>query len=190
MRTPRITGIHLDLKSGWSVGLEGYAGLTTFSNSEGTKGRAITGGLTRVRWQYVEIGAAVEASDYDRDRWRKFGGFAGAYFPFTNWVDIDATLGLGMRNYATSDLRYGPSGAAVSVPSLTLRLGLSDRPFSTLIGPRIGAALLVGVDLSRRDVAWSYEVAGMTIEGVTRFGGITAGLVMNFGFDVAVREDR
>jgi hypothetical protein len=188
---PRITGIHLDHQTGWSLGLEGYAGLTTLSTAEGTKGHAIAGGVSRFRLRFFEIGAGIESSDYYEERWRTLGGFIGAYLPFTNWVDIDANVGLAIRNYTSSDTRYGPTGAQLRVPALTLRLGLSDRPLGRLISPRLGAALLFGFDLKQRDVAWTYEVPSMEpITGVSKFGGITAGIVMSFGFDLAFRNDR
>lgn len=190
-RRHRITGIHLDLQSGWSLALEGYAGLTTYSTSERTKGHAITGGWSRLRWQYFQFGAGVEASDYADERWRSLGGFIGAYLPFTNWVDLDVTVGLASRNYVSSDTRYGPSGASVKIPALTLRLGLSDRPLERLISPRLGAALIFGFDLKPRDVNWKFEVPGMEpIVGTNRFGGFTAGLVMSFGLDLGFRDDR
>jgi len=189
-RQHRITGIHLDIQSGWSIGLEGHAGLTTLSTMERTKGHANFGGLTRFRWRYFELGAGVEASDYSDERWRSLGGFLGAYLPFTNWIDIDASLGLAMRNYVSSDTRYGSNGASVQTPALTLRLGISDRPLEHLISPRLGAALLLGIDLKQRDVTWIYEVPGTSpITGTTSFGGLTAGLVVNLGFDLAQRGE-
>jgi len=187
----RLTGVHIDRHSGWSVGLEGYAGLTTLSTSEGTRGHALAGGISRARFGYLELGGVFEVSDEAGERWRHFGGFAGGYLPLTNWVDFDATLGVVGRNYVSTDKRYGPSGLSVQVPALTLRLGLSDRTTEGLIGPRLGAALLFSFDLKHRDVPWSYNLLdASSIGGATRFGGVTAGLVMSFGFDVAVRRDR
>jgi hypothetical protein len=186
---PRITGIHLDTQTGWSLGLEGYAGLATLSTNEGTKGHALVGGLSRARIGFAEIGAGLELSDDAGERWRTFGGSVGAYLPFTNWVDIDATLGLALRSYVSSDGRYGPTGATARTPALTMRLGVSDRTVEGLIGPRLGAALLVGIDLKHPDVTWSYGVPGKTpVVGVSHFGGVTAALVVSFGFDLALRS--
>jgi hypothetical protein len=188
---PELADIHLDTKSGWSAGLEGYAGLTTLSTDGGTKGHALAGGITRGRFSYVELGAALEVSDNAGERWRSLGGFAGAYLPFTNWVDIDATIGFGMRTYVSTDRSYGPTGTSVSVPALMLRLGVSDRVVEGLVGPRLGAALLVGFDLKHGNVDWSYTIPGEArFTGTSQFGGITAGLVMTLGFDVALRTDR
>jgi hypothetical protein len=191
-QTPRrITGVKLDYHSGWSAGLEGYAGLTTYSNTEGSNAHALAGGMARLRWQFLVIGAMAETSDYTNERWRSLGGSVGAFLPFTNWIDVDASVGLAMRNYLSTDRRYSDHGTEAKVPSLALRLGVSDRPLETLIGPRLGAALLIGIDLKQRDVTWSYEYAGKTrAAGVTTFGGVTAGLVVGFGLEVARRNDR
>jgi hypothetical protein len=189
--TLKLADIGLDKRSGWSVGLEGYAGLTTLSANGGTKGHALAGGITRGRFSFVELGAGLEVSDNAGERWRSLGGFAGAYLPFTNWVDIDATIGFALRTYVSTDRSYGPAGTSVTVPALTLRLGVSDRVIEGLVGPRLGAALLVGFDLKHSDVEWSYAIPGETrFQGTSHFGGITAGLVMTFGFDVALRTDR
>jgi hypothetical protein len=189
--TPELAEIQLDTKSGWSVGLEGYAGLTTLSANGGTKGHALAGGITRGRFGHVELGADLELSDNAGERWRTLGGFAGAYLPFTNWVDIDATIGLALRTYVSTDRSYGPIGTSVSVPALTMRLGVSDRVIEGLVGPRLGAALLFGFDLKHKDIDWAYTIPGQArYTGTSHFGGITAGLVMTFGFDVGLRTDR
>jgi hypothetical protein len=158
----------------------------TLFTSEGTKGHVIAGGVSRLRISYVEAGGVLEISDESTERWRSIGGFLGAYLPFISWVDVDATLGLVMRNYISTDTRYGSSGVTVGVPALTLRVGVSDRPFNSQLGLRLGAALLFGLDLKHREVSWAYELTkDATLEGTTRFGGFTAGMVISLGFDVA-----
>lgn len=186
----RVIGIQLDEHPGWSLGLEGYTGLTTLSTSEGTKGHAIGGGVSRLRFGHFEGGVALETSDYSGERWRSFGGFLGAFFPFTNWVDVDVSAGLALRNYVSGDSRYGTSGATARVPSFTLRFGISERPIGGLLGLRIGAAMLTGIDLKQRDVAWSYEIRDAPrVRGVSHFGGTTIGIVVTLGFDLAKRSD-
>ncbi|HEY5955586.1 MAG TPA: hypothetical protein VIV60_03490 [Polyangiaceae bacterium] len=190
-RPPRITGIHLDARSGWSIGLQGYAGLTTLANADGIKGHALVGGISQLRFHYFQVGATLETSDYSGERWRSLGGFAGAFIPFTNWVDLDALVGLAVRSYVSQDTRYGNSGTTARLPELTVYVGIGDRIAGGLIGPRMGAGLLIGIDLDHRDVDWSYRTSGKEVAtGSTRFGGTTAGIVMSFGLDVAVRSDR
>lgn len=187
----RITGIHLDAQSGWSVGMEGYVGLATVSTTDGTKGHAVAGGVSRARFGYAEIGGRLEMSDVDGERWRMVGGFAGAYLPLTNWVDIDTSVGLGVREYVSKDRRYGPGGVSARTPTLTLRIGVSDRTIEGLLGPRLGAALLIGIDLKHHDAQWTYKIPEMeTMTGATRLGGVTVGLVMSVGLDVARRSGR
>lgn len=184
----RITGIHFDPHPGWSVGLEGFAGLSTLTTSERTKGHALAGGVSRVRLDVIEFGAMIDSSDLVDERWRSVGGFVGAFVPYTNWVDFDATVGVSSRNWITKDTRYGAGGASVRVPSLNFRIGVSDRTNEGLLSPRLSAALLFAVDLKHRDVPWSYTIRNIeTLTGSTQFGGITLAIVAGFGFDVARR---
>lgn len=185
----QLVEIRVDQDSGWSVGLEGYAGLSTLANSERTKGHALAGGVSRLRFDFFQFGANLDVSDMVDEQWQSLGGFAGAFVPFTNWVDLDASIGISSRNWISKDTRYGAGGTSVRVPSLNLRLGVSDRMTRGFLGPRLGAALLVGIDLDRRDVPWSYQITRTeTMTGTTQFGGITVALVASFGFDVNKRS--
>ena len=187
--SPKMGGQHLDSNPGWSIGMEAYAGLGVLSFAEGTRGHALIGGVSRVRIGYVEFGGALEASDYELERWRQLGAFVGTFLPFTNWVDVDASVGLAYRDYVSTDTRYGAGGLQVGLPALTLRVGFSDRLAPGMFGARLGGAFLVGIDLARQEANWTYEVAHtQTIVGQSRFGGVTFGLVMTAGFDFSFRS--
>jgi hypothetical protein len=182
-------GILLDNNSGTSIGVEGYAGNSVLTMSERRRGHFLTGGLLRTRVGHFEFGGAVDQSDYADGKWRSVGGFIGLYFPYVNWVDIDATVGLAERRYVNHETRYGKNGAKVSVPSLSLQLGFSERSSDVaLFGVRLGAAVFAQIDVARKGVAWDYQIQGKTYAaGTTYFGGTTVGLVMNLGFDLAFR---
>lgn len=184
-----LVEIRIDNDSGWSLGLDGYVGLSTLTNSERTKGHALAGGVSRLRFSFVQFGATLEVSDLVDEQWRSLGGFVGAFVPFTNWIDVDASIGIASRNWISKDTRYGTGGTSLRVPALNFRLGVSDRMMGGLLGPRMGAALLVGLDLDRRDVPWSYQITRSdSVSGVTQFGGITVALVATIGFDVNKRS--
>lgn len=184
----RIEGIHFDPHPGWSVGLEAFAGLSTLTTSERTKGHALAGGVSRVRFDVFEIGGMIDSSDLVDERWRSVGGFVGAFLPYTNWVDFDATVGVSARNWISKDTRYGAGGASVRVPTLNFRFGVSDRTSEGLLSPRLSAALLVAVDMKHRDMPWSYTIRNVeTLTGTTPFGGTTIAIVAGFGFDVGKR---
>lgn len=186
---PVWTGYHLKRNPGISVGLESYAGLAVLSTEDGSRGHGIVGGLSRLRVSYFELGADLEVSDMALVRWRQAGGFVGAYLPLVNWVDIDTTIGLAQRTYSNSDTQYGPGGLQFHNPTMTFRLGFSDRLIDELAGFRMGAALLVGVDLKHQQAAWQYAQEGQSIAyGVTRVGGYSVGLIVTLGFDVMLRR--
>jgi hypothetical protein len=187
----RQRGIFLDNESGTLIGIEGYAGISTLSMSGKRWGRALTGGLLRTRVGHFEFGGAIDQSDYADGQWRSLGGFVGLYLPYVNWVDVDATAGFSVRRHENHDRRYGPHGATVSVPALTLQWGISERsnPYG-LFGVRLGAALFAQVDVARKNASWNYEVENRIIAaGKTSFGGTTIGLLMHFGFDLAFRPN-
>jgi hypothetical protein len=184
-----IEGFHLQPNPGWSLGLESYAGLAVLATGDGTRGHGIVGGLSRLRLKYFEMGARLEVSDLATVRWQQVGGFVGAYLPITNWVDIDTTVGLAQRTYLSPDVRYGAGGMDVHDPAITLRLGFSDRPVDGLFGLRVGAALLVDIDLKHSEAAWTYNPDGRNIvTGTTAIGGASVGLVICLGLDVAFRR--
>jgi hypothetical protein len=182
----RIRGIQLDPTVGGSVSIEGYSGLGMLAMDGKRVGHAYYGGLLRATYRYFELGGQLERSDRTKEQWTFVGGFAGAYLPQTNWVDVHATLGIGVRSFDNDDRRYGPSGAKVSVPSLALRLEISDRAPERSLAARIGAALFTQIDLSHQGVPWEYRIREVVIsQGVTSFGGVTVGILMSVGLDWA-----
>jgi hypothetical protein len=186
---PVWTGYHLKAHPGWSLGIESYAGLGVLSATEGSRGHALAGGLSRLRIGYLEAGAGLQVSDLAVVRWRQAGGFIGAFLPLVNWVDIDATIGLAQRTYLNADDRYGPGGLDLKTPAITFRLGFSDRVIDEQFGLRLGAALLFDADLKRKEAPWSYVVPGQeTVTGTTHVGGFSTALVVTLGFDVAFRR--
>jgi hypothetical protein len=179
-------GFYLKSSPGWSLGLEAYAGLAVLTGGDATRGHGMAGGLSRLRTGYFEAGAGFEMSDLAIERWRQMGGFVGTYLPILHWVDIDATVGLAQRNYLNPDKRYGPGGLDVKGAALTFRLGFSDRPISDEFGLRLGAALLVDVDLKHHEVPWTYDLGAQGVVSATsHFGGVSAGIAVCLGFDVA-----
>ena len=190
-QTPRnleLMEFKLDGHPGWSVGLEGYAGIAVESGADGTRGHGIAGGLSRFRINYVEFGGELQVSDLAIERWNQLGGFVGAYFPITNWVDFDTSIGIAQRTYLNSDTRYGPGGMDLHSGTFTYRLAFSDRVLDSTFGLRLGGAFLVGVDLVHHDVPWTYTDGRQVATGITKVGGVTFGLVATVGFDVAFRR--
>jgi hypothetical protein len=186
---PVWTGYHLKSSPGISLGLESYAGLAVMADSDGSRGHAITGGLSRLRINYLELGAGLQVSDLALVRWRQVGGFVGAYLPLVNWVDVDTTVGLSQRTYLNGDERYGPGGLDLRSPTLNFRLGFSDRLIDEQLGFRLGAALLVDVDFKHQHASWQYAQQGQeTVTGATSAGGYSVGLVVCLGFDVMLRR--
>jgi hypothetical protein len=187
---PVWTGYHLKSTPGWSIGLETYAGLGVLVDQDVSRGHALAGGLSRFQLSYLEAGGVLEVSDLSVVRWRKVGGFVGAYLPLVNWVDIHATVGLAQRAYSNPDDRYGAGGLALKTSTLTFRLGFSDRVIDERFGLRIGAALLVDADLKRQAAHWSYSQLGVqeSVTGNTNVGGFSTGIVVTLGFDVAFRR--
>lgn len=188
-RAPVWTGYHLKSHPGWSLGLESYAGLGVLADQDGSRGHSLAGGISRLRISYFEAGGELEVSDLSGVRWRKAGGFVGAFLPLVNWVDLDATFGLAQRSYSNPDTRYGSGGLALKTTTLTFRLGFSDRVIDELFGLRLGAALLFDADLKRQAAHWTYSQPGQQdVSGDTRVGGFSTAVVVTLGFDVAFRR--
>lgn len=181
--------VFIDEGSGTSLGIEGYAGLSVLTASGSRRGHLVAGGLLRTRVKRFEFGGTFEQSDYSDGKWRSVGGYLGYFLPYVNWVDVDSSVGFAYRRYENHDRRYGSHGAVASVPSLTFRVGISERSAHSIFALRLGAALFTQVDLTRKDVSWSYEIDGTVFgAGTTAFGGTTIGLMMNLGFDFAFRS--
>jgi hypothetical protein len=198
---PSARGFHLDAPSNFGFGLEGYAGVAAAFNSGPDRAHALVGGLARFRFHYFQLGGTFEITDSGEDKalgedplehWRAVGGFAGVLLPFEHWITLDASVGLGMRTYANSLAIYGDNGLSSSLTSLTFRLAVSDRMTHRLIGPRLGAALMVSTDLSSVDVPWTrrYVAADGTVSqtsGTTPIGGTSIALVVTAGFELGGR---
>ncbi|HKO93467.1 MAG TPA: hypothetical protein VJU61_20075, partial [Polyangiaceae bacterium] len=121
------SGPRLERSSGFGIGLEAYGGLALLMTSDEANSHAMVGALSRVRFGFVQLGAVLELSDTSEGRWRSVGAFVGGYLPFRNWVDFDGAVGFAMRHHINPDQRYGSGGYDVNLPSVTLRLGFSDR---------------------------------------------------------------
>jgi hypothetical protein len=199
---PRGPGLHLDTPAKFGVGLEGYAGiLAQFTGGE-DRAHGFIGGLLRARFHYFEIGGTFEVTDSGEasalleesvEHWRAIGGFAGAFLPFYHWADIEAAVGVSARKYTNPSTIYGAGGLNETLPTLTFRFGVSDRLTNKLVGPRLGAALALGIDLGRTDVEWrrEYSIAGGgigEIKGLTALGGVSIGLVVGAGFELGARS--
>jgi hypothetical protein len=192
----------LEAPSKFGVDVEGYAGIAAQITEGDNRAHGILGGLLRARFHYVQLGGTFEITDSGQatglleeslEHWRAIGGFAGAFLPFNHWVDFDAAVGVSARTYKNSNKIYGDAGMNETVPSLTFRFGVSDRMTKKLVGPRIGAALALGIDLSHSDVEWRrvYGIAGGgTAEtiGTTAIGGVSIGLLVGGGFEIGGRE--
>jgi hypothetical protein len=181
--------IYLDKDSGISVGVEGYSGISVLVGSEKRRGHVVTGGLLRTRVGRFELGGNVDESDYADGKWRSIGGFAGLYSPFVNWVDVDCSVGFAYRRHEIHELRYGKNGAKATVPSLTFRLGISERIGHSLFALRLGAAVFAQVDVATKDIPWEYVWNNRVIaSGTTNLGGTSVGIMINLGFDLAFRS--
>ena len=65
--------LKLDPEPGWGVGLEAYAGLTLLVTRDEDYAHGFAGGLTRLRWWYLQVGGYVETSDRVERRIRSRG---------------------------------------------------------------------------------------------------------------------
>lgn len=178
----------LDGGAKFGVGLDAFAGLALLSRDGEAQSHALVGGLSRLRFGYFQVGAAIELSDSSADRYRSIGGFVGGFLPYRNWVDVEFAAGVAARHYITTDESYGAGGYDLALPAITLKFGISDRSGSGVLGARLGAGLVAAIDIGRHDAAWRYELApGQFVEGTTRIGGVSVGFVASAGFDVGVR---
>ncbi|HEX4335674.1 MAG TPA: hypothetical protein VH062_07140 [Polyangiaceae bacterium] len=203
---PRSSGMKVELGRPvkFGFGLEGYAGIAAQARSGEDRAHGLAGGLARFRFHYFELGGTFELTDSGQsndfrenrvERWRALGGFVGAVVPFHHWVDVEAAVGVSSRNYANGDSIYGPRGFSTNLPALTFRFGVSDRFTHRLIGPRIGAALVVAADLAHAEPRWSRQVLEFgggisTVTGTTPIGGVSIGLVVSAGLELGARPFR
>lgn len=187
----------LEKEPRWAAGLEAYGGIGVQATSGQDRAHAIVGGLARVRYGFVQVGATYETTDSGeasqlsepvQEHWRAVGGFAGVWLPYRHWADLEATLGLANRSYVNPSPIYGPGGFDLSTTAVTFRFGVSDRMTERLFGPRVGAALVGGIDLERYSPTWRREfllpdgTIGATT-GSTEVGGVSIGLVLVLGLE-------
>jgi hypothetical protein len=191
-------GFVLGPPSPWAVSLEGYAGLLLQGTSGEDRSHALGGGQLRLRFHYLQAGAFIDTTDSGEARgmrettqehFRTLGGFAGAWLPFTHWLDLDASVGLGSRFYRNPITLYGAHGLRETTTAMTLRLGASDRSSQHVFGVRAGAALVGSIDLDPRDVVFhrKYLLADGTLAettGTTPIGGVTIGVLVTAGFEL------
>jgi hypothetical protein len=182
-----------------SAGLEAYGALAMLFTGGRNQSRAMAGGMLRVSWWYLQAGIVGEMSNTGEDtgllaekqeRWTAVGGFVGALVPFYKWVDLDATCGLVSRTYRNSSVIYGPDGFTESGPSITWRIGISDRAGERLFGARVGGGFLGAFDTVTHSPAWertyltgSNDEVGV-IRGTTLVGGASFGLYVAAGFEL------
>lgn len=195
---PASQGFEIDAPSGPSFGIEAQAGLALEWMSGRQQPHAIYGGLARIAFHDIQVGASFDASDASQaqdlleapvEHWTAIGGFVGARLPYRHWVDFDAAIGAESRRYRNPDPIYGPGGFDVASTALTFRIGASDRGGEKLFGPRVGAALVVAGDLDRHAPTWSrtysLESGGFGhVSGTTSVGGVSVAFVVVVGLDV------
>lgn len=177
-----------DTAPGWSIGLDGYAGLAVLSSEEGGAAHAFFGGISRFQLSYFQIGASLESSDGADDKWRSIGAFVGAFVPFRHWVDFELAAGLAARTYRNESRRYGSDGFEATSPALTLRAGFSDRAVDDLFGVRLGGHIAAAIDLEHHSRPWRYVVETdafrEVVTGESQIGGVSVGLALTAGFDI------
>jgi len=187
--------IFFEKKPGWAVELAARGGIGALAVSDARGAFAFGGGLLRARYRHYQLGGFFMKSD-DSDAgggFSHFGGFAGAWLPFHNWVDFEVAAAFGSRRYEDTDPRYGNGGYSLAMPALSLILGVSDRARSGNFGGRVGGQLEVTGDLGQKDRPWSFfqETApGQVTEtkGVTHVGGVSIALVFSIALDYGEGE--
>jgi hypothetical protein len=191
-------GIALGPPSPWAGSLEAYGGLLLQATSGGDRPHAFGGLQLRARHHYLQAGAFIDTTDSGeasalrettQEHFRTLGGFVGVWLPYTNWVDVDASVGAGSRLYRNPSSLYGPDGMRETTTAILFRLGVSDRSSEGVFGVRAGAALVASVDLSPRDVTFTRKFTrqdGTPGEstGTTPIGGVSIGLLITAGFEL------
>jgi hypothetical protein len=171
----------------WSAALDAYGGYGLLFTSDRIESHALGGGMTRLRYRHLQLGAYAELAGYVSSRVTHLGGVAGVYVPYRNFADIEGWVGFGMRRYVDDDRSFGPGGFEVSTPALSLRLGVSDRA-GDVLGVRLGGQLLATFDLDPENVAWRIEPSESNPEGASgtrHVGGTSIVMLLVAGFDVA-----
>jgi len=190
--TPERAPIYFETEPGWAIELAARGGLGALAGSDARGAFAFGGGLLRGRYKYYELGGFLDKSD-NADAgggFTHFGGFAGAWLPYHNWVDFEIAAALGSRHYTDTDPRYGANGYSIGLPALSFIVGVSDRARSgdRGIGGRVGGQLIMTGDLAQKDRPWSYvqeSSTGEVIEtkGTTHVGGVSVSFVLTLALD-------
>lgn len=173
----------------WSAAIDAYAGFGVLVPASELESHSTFGGLTRLRYRNFLLGAFAEYTDFATSRATHIGGALGGYLPFRYFVDFEGWAGLGIRKYSDDDLRYGAGGYRFSTPTVSLRVGISDRA-GDVIGGRIGAQLALSQDLSSTQAPWEIAPSDQNPEGhtgVKELGGTSIQMLFVLGLDVAPR---
>ncbi len=175
---------------GWGVELAARGGLGVLAGSDARGAFAFGGGLLRGHYRYYELGLFYDHADSQQTggTFSHAGVVAGAWLPYHNWVDFELAAALGVRRYTDPDPRYGASGYAISAPTLSLLLGVSDRARSGSLGGRVGGQIVLTEDLKQKDEPWMLQEMTdsgdvVTTSGITHVGGFSASLVLVIGLD-------
>jgi hypothetical protein len=202
-RAPEPWAPHIGAPRPFSVGLDAYGGLSLLFKEGDDRARAMTGGLLRLSYWYLQAGGTAETSNTGEatalrapkeERWIAYGGFVGALVPYHRWIDVDATVGLVSRTYKNSSEIYGPDGFTETGPSITWRFGISARSGERkTFGARVGAGFWGAFDTVTHHPQWTREYLGPggtleTVSGTTPIGGVSFGLYLSAGIEVSARR--
>ena len=184
--------IAFEREPGWAVGVDGFGGLAALMGSDTRGSFALVGVLARARYRYYELGGFYVTTDdpaASAGSFTEFGGIAGAWLPYKNWIDIELAARLSSRTYQDPSSRYGAEGYELGTATLGFQLGVSDRVRSDKLGGRIGAQIVGALDLTQRDVIWQQvreDGEGMEVltSGTTHVGGFSLGIQMSLGLDI------
>ncbi|HWP04227.1 MAG TPA: hypothetical protein VNN72_00735 [Polyangiaceae bacterium] len=189
---PEREPIYFEKDPGWAIELAARGGLGALAASDARGAFAFGGGLLRVRYKHYELGGFGDKSD-NADAgggFTHFGGFAGAWLPYHNWVDFEVAAAIGSRHYTDPDPRYGSGGYSLGLPALSFIVGVSDRARSGNrgIGGRVGSQIVMTGDLGQKDVPWHFlqqSSTGEVVEtkGSTHVGGVSVSLVFTLAID-------
>lgn len=187
---PTREPIYLETRPGWAIELAARGGIGALAASDSRGAFVFGGGAIRGRYKHYELGGFFSKSDQadSGGGFTHFGGFAGAWLPYHNWVDFEIAVAFGSRRYEDPDPRYGAGGYSVGLPALGLILGVSDRAHTGKVGGRVGGQLELTGDLGQKDSPWSFleePAPGEIVEtkGTTHVGGVSVALVFSIALD-------
>jgi hypothetical protein len=190
LRAPVLDKIYFERDAGWAVELAARGGFGGMARSDARNFFAFGGGLLRAHYRFFQVGGFFDKSD-DSERgggFMHFGGLAGAWLPYHNWVDFELALAFGSRRYEDPDPRYGPHGYSIGMPALSFIAGVSDRARSGNVGGRFGGQLIVTGDMNQKDRDWRFVEQGpggelLQATGTTHVGGVSVSFALTIGLD-------